>query len=109
MLLVKALVLHKLAVMAVLTATALADAALTNRSVRKGRHELNPIMRPFAGTGSMYAANECDVALADVFILERPKARMTKAIVGLTFAGHLAGIGSNLMRDPMGPKAKAVK
>lgn len=93
---VKALLIKKAACVALVLGTAIVDGKLTNRTVHQGGRELNPIMRPLAGSTAVYVPGIAQASAAAILEITRPKSKATTFFIGTAVAGHSAGIACNL-------------
>lgn len=93
---VKALLIKKATCVALVLGTAIVDGKLTNRTVHQGGRELNPIMRPLAGSTAVYVPGIAQASAAAILEITRPRSKTTKVFIGAAVAGHSAGIVSNL-------------
>ena len=100
---IKALLTKKLAAIALMAGLAAVDGKVTNQANRRGAREVNPAIRPFAGTGAVYLATQVDVAVDSILLLKKPHSRMARAGVVLNLAGHAIGIAmsANARREPI--------
>lgn len=80
------------------------DAATTNYAIEHGQHEMNPLVRPWAGSrqGRIVGFSLCGAAtLGTAYLLAHTRhRRAAKALLVIETADHGFGAGWNLRRNP---------